>query len=186
VSRIRIGVASAALLLGVAGALLVRAAPPLGSDALRGAADADEVQLSRIAARVGDDGVLSALSVTSDALAQLAAIRATPYLTDKEQSLLPLATIAASRDPELAPLAAWKVLRVTQALVREGLALREVVPSSLAPARAALIALAADETARSDIRSCAGQAAHLLGTLGVPASEAGGAKLPGNEPSASK
>jgi hypothetical protein len=184
VIRIRVGVVGASLLL--AGALLARAAQPLGSDALRAAADADEVQLSRIAARVGDDGVLSALSATADVLAQLAAIRATPYLTDKEQALVPLATIAASRDPELAPLAAWKVLRVTQALVQEGLALREVAPSSLAPARAALIALAADDTARSDIRSCAGQAGHLLGTLGVPSAEPGAAKHEGNEPSASK
>jgi hypothetical protein len=186
VIRIRVGVVGAALLLGIAGALLARAAPPVGSEALRAAADADEVQLSRVAARVGDDGVLAALSSSSDALVQLAAIRATPYLTDKEQALLPLATIAASRDPELAPLAAWKVLRVAQALVREGLGLREVMPRALAPARAALSALAADETARSDIRSCAGQAAHLLETLGVPASKAGAEKHEGNEPGSSK
>jgi hypothetical protein len=185
VIRVRVGVVGASLLLAGAGPLLGHAAPPLGSDALRAAADADEVQLSRIAARVGDDCVLAALPATADPLAQLAAIRAAPYLTDKEQALLPLATIAASRDPELAPLAAWKVLRVTQALVHEGLVLREVVPSSLAPARAALIALAADDTARSDIRSCAGQAAHLLGTLGVPSSTSGSPKHEGNEPSAS-
>jgi hypothetical protein len=69
-------------------------------------------------------------------------------------------------------------------LVREGLGLREVTPRSLAPARAALLTLVADATARSDIRLYAGQAAHLLGTLGVPASDAP-ARLHGNEPSAS-
>lgn len=180
--RIRAGFASAVLLLG---AVLARAAPPLGSDALRSVADADELQLSRIAARLGDGAVIAAISDSRDPLAQLAAIRAAPFLTDKEQTLLPLAALAASRDPELAPLAAWKVLRVAQALVREGLALREIVPRELAPARAALVALAADQTARSDIRLAAAQAASLLGSVGVPASQTG-PKLPGNEPSAAK
>jgi hypothetical protein len=165
------------------GAVMARAAP-LGSDALRAAADADELALARIAARVGDDGVLAALSDASDPLAQVAAIRAAPYITDKEQALLPLATIAASRDPELAPLAAWRVVRVAQDLAREGLDLREVMPRSLAPARAVLLALVADGSARSDIRLFAGHAAQVLGSLGVPSSDGGG-KLPGNEPSAS-
>lgn len=179
--RIRAAAAGAVLL---AGAVLARAAPPLGPDALRAAADADELQLSRIAARVGDDAVIATISDSRDPLAQLAAIRAAPFLTDKDQTLMPLATLAASRDPELAPLAAWKALRVAQALVREGLALREVVPRELAPARAALSALAADETARSDIRLAAGQAVSLLGSLGVPASDTA-PKHSGNEPSAS-
>jgi hypothetical protein len=182
VTRFRFGICCAGLLIAAA---MARAAP-LGSDALRVAADADELALARIAARVGDDAVLAALSDTSDSLAQLAAIRATPYIVDKDQALLPLATIAASRDPELAPLAAWKLVRVTQALAREGLDAREVMPGSLAPARAALLALVADVSARSDIRLYAGQVAYSLGTLGVPSSDGGPAraKLPGNEPSA--
>lgn len=147
-----------------------RAAAP-GLDALRAAADADDFMLARIAARVGDDVVLAALADAADPLAQLAAIRAAPFIVDGDQALLPLTTIAAARDPELAPVAAWKLARITQDLVRKGLDLREVLPRSLTPARAAMIALAADATARADIRSCAGRAAHLLASVGVPERE---------------
>lgn len=183
-TRVRVGICCAGLLIG---AVMAHAAP-LGSDALRAAADADELALARIAARVGDDVVLAALSDTSDELAQIAAIRATPYIVDEDQALLPLATIAASRDPELAPLAAWKLVRVTQDLAREGLDGREVMPRSLGAARGALLALVADVSARSDIRLWAGHAAHLLGSMGVPSSDGAGpagSRVPGNEPRAS-
>jgi hypothetical protein len=143
-------------------------AEPKGADALRAAADYDELSLAQLAARAGDDVVLAALHAAEEPVLRLAAIRAAPHIVDRDQALLPLAEIAAGRDPELAPLAAWKVLRITQDLVREHLELREIVPSALAPARAALIALQADTSARPDIRLYAGQAGHLLGTLGVP------------------
>ena len=144
-------------------------AAPAGKDALRAAADNDDLSLARVAARLGDDVVLDALAEASDPVAQWAAIRAAPHLLDKEQTLLPLTTIAASRDPELAPLAAWEMVRIAQDLVREGLDLREVSPRSLGPARAAMVALGGDATARPDIRLYAETAAHLLGALGVPA-----------------
>jgi hypothetical protein len=111
---------------------------------------------------------LAALRAADDPVLQLAAIRAAPHIVDRDQALLPLAEIAASRDPELAPLAAWKLLRITQELVREHLEPHEIVPSALAPAKAAMLAVQADATARPDIRLYAGQAAHLLGSLGVP------------------
>lgn len=173
--RLRWGSASflcAAAVAGLVAAWAVRAAPPSGH-ALRSAADSDELQLARVAARVGDDVVLAALVTPNDSLAQLAAIRAAPYVSEADQTLLPLAAIAASRDPELAPLAATKLLRVAQDLVREGPAHHELQPRSLAEARAALERIVADETARPDIRLYAGQAAHLLGTIGVPASTPG-------------
>jgi hypothetical protein len=183
VNRVGVGIGCAGLLFG---AILARAAP-LARDGLRAGADADEVGLARIVARSGgDDVVIAALSDSNDPLAQFAAVRATPFMVDKDQALLPLASLAASRDPELAPLAAWKLVRVTQALMREGLGTREVTARSLAPARATLLALVADASARSDIRLYAGQAAQLLGALGVPASDTPSSqKLPGNEPSAS-
>jgi hypothetical protein len=143
-------------------------AEPKGADALRAAADYDELSLAQLAARTGDDVVLTALHAGDDPSLQLAAIRATPHIVDRDQALLPLAEIAAGRDPELAPLAAWKVLRITQELVREHLEVHEIVPSSLAAARAALLAVQADGSARADIRLYAGQAGYLLGTLGVP------------------
>ena len=169
--RIRLAcaaIAVTALMTGPLGVIdAARAAPP-SVDSLRAVADGDDFALARIAARVGDDVVLAALADAGDPLAQLAAIRAAPFIVDREQTLLPLARLAASRDPELAPLAAWKLVRITQDLVREGLDRREVLPRSLAPARAAMTAVAADASARSDIRLCAGHAAHLLESVGVP------------------
>jgi hypothetical protein len=143
-------------------------AEPKGADALRAAADYDELALAGLAARTGDDVVLAGLRAGDDPMLQLAAIRAAPHIVDRAQALLPLAQIAAGRDPELAPLAAWKLLRITQELVREHLELHEIVPSELAPARAVLSGIQADATARPDIRLYAGQAGHLLGTVGVP------------------
>ena len=143
-------------------------AEPKGADALRAAADGDELSLPRLAARVGDDAVLVALRAKDDPILQLGAIRAAPHIVDHDQALLPLAEIAAGRDPELAPLAAWKLLRITQELVREHLDVKEIVPSDLAPAKAVLTTLQADESARRDIRVCAATASHLLATLGVP------------------
>jgi len=153
---------------GARGAVVVARAAPPSVDSLRAVADGDDFALARIAARVGDDVVLAALADASDPLAQLAAIRAAPFIVDCEQTLLPLATIAAARDPELAPLAAWKLVRITQDLVRRGLDGREVLPRSLAPARAAMTAVAADASARNDIRLYAAHAAQLLESLGVP------------------
>lgn len=144
-------------------------AEPKGADALRAAAYSDELSLVRLATRAGDDAVLAALRAAGDPILQLAAIRAAPHIVDREEALLPLAEIAAGRDPELAPLAAWKVLYIAQELVRERLSVREIVPSALGPVRAVLKALEADATARADIRLYAAHASHLLGTLGVAA-----------------
>jgi hypothetical protein len=145
----------------------VASAEPTGVDALRGAADSDELSLVRLAARAGDDAVLAALRAVEDPALQLAAIRAAPHIVDREQALLPLAEIAAGRDPELAPLAAWKALSITQELVRERAGVREIVAGDLGPARAVLVAVQGDATARADIRLYAATASHLLGTLGV-------------------
>jgi hypothetical protein len=154
------------LLLVVCLAGWARAAAPT-LDALRGAVDADELSLAALAQKLGDERVLSALGDDKDALLRLAAVRATPYLIDKDAALLPLARIAAGRDPELAPPAAFRARRIAQALVLEGAGAHEVMPATLAPAREALLALAADTTARRDLRLHAEHAAHLLGTLGV-------------------
>lgn len=143
-------------------------ADPKSVDALRAAGSADALELARVAARCGDDVVLAGLAAGVDPSLQLAAIRAAPYIVDRHQALLPLAQLAGSRDPELAPLAAWKMLGIAQELVREHLEVHEIVPNELAPARAQLAAVQADATARPDIRLYAGQAAHLLATLGVP------------------
>ena len=53
-------------------------------------------------------------------------------------------------------------------LAREGLARREVQPSSLAPARAALTRAANATRPRADIRLWLEQAVQLLSAIGVP------------------
>ncbi|HKU40363.1 MAG TPA: hypothetical protein VJR89_19515 [Polyangiales bacterium] len=162
--RIRLALACAWLTCAAALAY----AEPKGADALRAAASAETLELARTAARCGDDVVLGALAAADDPSLQLAAIRAAPYIVDRHQALLPLAQIAGSRDPELAARAAWKALTIAQELVREHLEVREIVPSELAPAKRQLSAVQADASARPDIRVYAGQAAHLLASLGVP------------------
>ena len=122
-----------------------------------------------LAQRLGQAHVLTALGDATDPAAQLAALHLAPHLPDAELALTPLARLAAGRDPELAAPAAQRLVRISQALVRARAGSRELLPSELEPAQAALRALAQDATARADIRLYAGQAAQLLGTLGVVA-----------------
>ena len=139
-----------------------------GADPLVAVADADPLELGRVAQRLGDGAVLARLADDRPVVVRLAAIRATPWLRAPEAALGPLARIAAGRDSWLAPEAARIVLRIARALTVDDLAARETFPAELADARAALEALAADEHARFDIRRAAELAADALGGLGVP------------------
>jgi hypothetical protein len=163
------GRALLALLAFVAALASWARAAPSPSHRLQLALDADELELAALAQRLGEAQVLTALGDATDPASQLAALRLTPHLLDAELALAPLARLAAGRDPELAPPAAQRLLRIAQALVRARAGSRELLPSELEPAQAALRAFAQDATARADIRSSAAQAAQLLGTLGVTA-----------------
>jgi hypothetical protein len=131
-------------------------------------ADAEPLELAGVVDRLGDDEVLARLAGAVPTYARLAAVRATPFLRSPELALPALAAIAGSRDPELAPIAARRAFVIAQALTLEGLALREVQPVSLAPARAALARAANATRPRADLRLWLEQAVQLLAALGVP------------------
>lgn len=128
------------------------------------ALDADPLDLARAVARAGDALVLSRLARGSVAQ-KLAAVRAAPFLAAPEAALGALAALAAGRDPDLAPEAARAALSIARALTLEDLGRREAELSELAPARDALRRLAADASARPDVRRAASVAAGALAAL---------------------
>lgn len=155
-------------------ATVARDATAQDVDPLVAIGSSDPVALARIVERLGDDAVLARLAAEDaedadgvSADARLAAIRASVALRAPERALDPLAAIAAGRDPDLAPAAAYSILVIARALDPRDLDAREVMRAELAPALAAIARLAADETARPDLRRAAAIAAELLGHLGI-------------------
>lgn len=128
-------------------------------------ASGDPLELGRFVEKHGDRYVLLRLRAEHPADTRLAAVRAAPWLDAPERALVPLAHIAAGRDPELAPAAAWSAYRIATSLDPIALGDREVLWSDIAPARALLRHLAADATARPDIRRVAAFAADALAHL---------------------
>lgn len=135
------------------------------------AAGSDPMELARVVDRIGDDRVIALLGDETPAAVQLGAVRAATQLRAPERALEALARIAAGRDPDLAPAAAMSILEIARALDPQALDARETMRDELTPARAALAPLAADQTARADLRRIAGMAEDALAALGVPAPE---------------
>ena len=152
-------------------AIATRGATAQAVDPLVAIGSSDPVALARIVERLGDDAVLARLAADDgadvSADARLAAVRASVALRAPERALEPLAAIALGRDPDLAPAAARSILVIARALDPRDLDAREVMRAELAPALAAIAQLAADETARPDLRRAAAIAAELLGHLGI-------------------
>lgn len=131
-------------------------------------ADADPLELARVARRFGDRAVLERLAVGRPVVVQLAAARAAPSLRVPEASLPRLVELAGGRDSLLAPAAALSILRIVTDLTPDAVAAHEISLSELAAVRAGLAELAADESARADIRRASAIAAELLGALSGP------------------
>jgi hypothetical protein len=158
--------------VGLALLAALRCAGPSASAQERAAAPApleatltaDPLDVARVVARIGDDAVLEALA--SDAPARrLAGVRAATFLGAPEAALPALVGLAAGRDPDLAPAASIALLDIARALTPEGLARRESDAAALVPARDAARRLAADATARADVRRAAALAAGALAAL---------------------
>jgi hypothetical protein len=144
--------------------------PARTPDPLVAVADADPLELARVAAQLGDLAVIARLDRRQPVVVRLAAVRATPFLAGPERALPLLAEMARGRDPHLAPAAADALLRITAALDGAALDRREVLRPELTPARASLRTLIDDHTARPDIRRAALLADSSLAALGVPGS----------------
>ena len=151
-------------LLGLA--LLAVAPARAQSDPLAAIADADPMELARVVDRLGDDAVLSRLDEARPREVRLAAMRASPFMGWPELALEPLAEIAASRDPLLAPAAASAALTIARSLEPDALRRREVDPASLSAARGLFAALSTEQRARADLRAVAAMIASLLEQLG--------------------
>lgn len=128
-------------------------------DALAVGVDPDPMELARVVRRVGDDSVLGRLE------GSLTAVRAAPQLPAPELALPALVTHAAGRDPWLAPAAMQSILEITEDLDAHGLGRREADAPALAAEAERLSAIAADETARADLRVAATLAAGRLRAL---------------------
>lgn len=146
----------------VAGAQAHPAADPLAA-----ALDADPLDVARLVRRVGDALVLTRLAPSAAVTIpqRLAAMRAAPFLAAPEAALVALAALAAGRDPDLAPEAARSALTIARALSLEDLARREAELTGVVAARDALRRLAADTSARGDVRRAAAVAAGALAAL---------------------
>lgn len=137
-------------------------------DPLIAARSSDPIELARVVDRIGDEGVIARLTDETSAAVRLAAIRATRAMDAPERALVPLAVIASGRDPDLAPAAALALLAIARELDPQALDGREVMRAELVPARSALAVLAADETARADLRRAAAVVLDALAQLGLP------------------
>jgi hypothetical protein len=141
---------------------------PSVAAALLAIADADLRELGRVVERFGDARVRALLSKPADVAPCLAAVRAAPMLRRPELALEPLVRLSEGRDSLLAPAAARAALAIAAGLDFDALSAREVSASELAPARAALLALAARQTAGADIRLAAAATAEALAASGIP------------------
>lgn len=140
------------------------------TDPLASIVDADPMALARAVDRIGDAEVLARLEASRPRSVRVAAMRATPFMDGPEAAFATLAELAGGRDPWLAPEAARALLEATEGLGVDGLARREANLEALARVSEALEAVAADETARDDVRAACGLAAGRLRALGPPTS----------------
>ncbi|MAC28994.1 MAG: hypothetical protein CMH59_21325 [Myxococcales bacterium] len=137
------------------------------------AVGADPMELARIA-RDADEAVLAALADAAETARaeRWAAARVAPWIDAPERALAPLAAIAGGDDPLLAPVAAEAGWAIASRLEPGDLAAREVPLAPLREARGAWAAVAADESARADLRRLAAFTADALGQLAPePAAE---------------
>jgi hypothetical protein len=152
--------------LGIALLAIAASGAAQDVDPLLETGTSDPLELARAVDRIGDAALLARLGEETPADVRLLAVRGAPQMHAPERALEPLARIAAGRDPDLAPAAALSASRIARALDPQALEARETLPSDLAAARTVLEALAADETARADIRRAAGMAVDAIGAAG--------------------
>lgn len=151
------------ILLGIA---TLASAQPV--DPLLAVHDTDPLELARVVDRIGDAAILARLAPETPIAVRALAVAATSRMHAPEDALVPLAQIATGRDPDLAPRAAFALLTISRSLDARSLDARERTRSDFTPARTTLTALAADETARTDLRRAAQLVAAALADLDIP------------------
>ena len=101
--------------------IVFSAGAPLGAQPLaptprlvRSVDSADHLEIASAAAAVGDDEILAGLRVDQPIVVRFASTLASPWMEDPEAALEALSAHAVSRDPDLAPAAAWALWRCAQ------------------------------------------------------------------------
>lgn len=162
--------------LALALALVASAVAGAGAqapDPLLAVGSADPLELARVVDALGDDAIVGRLSDASTTPVRLAAVRACAWLHAPELALSGLVLLAGGRDPDLAPAAALALLRIAESLDRAALDAREDDGEAIRAALEPLATLAADETARLDVRRAASVARSYLEPLvSAPSGEA--------------
>ena len=143
-----------AVLIVLALAAMASAQAP-AIDPLLAAHETDPLELARVVDRIGDAAILSRLTPETPIAVRAIAVVAAPRMHAPEDALAALTTIAAGRDPDLAPRAAQALLTIARSVDAQALDAREHDRGDFAAARTTLSALATDETARADIRLAA-------------------------------
>lgn len=131
--------------------------------------DADPLRLANAVERLGDVAIVARFDAPYPLAVRMLAVQAARFLHAPELALPPLAELAAGTDPDLAPAAMRSLLAIARSLDRASLDAREHDPAfghdELARTRATLTALAADETARLDLRRAAEAIVAMLAAL---------------------
>lgn len=133
--------------------------------------DGDPLSLAALVERLGDAAVVARFASDRPLAVRVLALRAARFLHAPELAFPELAALAASRDPDLAPLAMQALLHLTRTLSRADLDAREHDGDELSVARSTLSTLAADEAARADLRRGAEAVIAMLAALEGTASE---------------
>lgn len=134
-------------------------------DPLVAVADADPLELARVARRLGDVAVLQRLDAKQSLEVRLAAVRATPWLRAPEAALPLLAPMIGQRDTLLAQDAARSLLAIVRELDADALQRREVLRSDLSATVTLLDKVLAIEHLRADLRAMLSTSLALLNTL---------------------
>ena len=130
--------------------------------------DENPLELARRVDVLGDRAVLNALALDANAPERLAAIRAAAWMRAPEWALEPLVVMLRGRDAEVATAAARALQRIASRIDADTLAMREVMPSDLAPVRAQLAMALGDALLAPDLALVAALIDQHLKHLGVP------------------
>lgn len=120
-------------------------------DGLRNEDAIDEISAARAADETGDLALARVLAGEGERETKLVAVRASSHASAPETLVPALVDLALSRDPSLAPEAAWALLELFERLTVRDLAAREVLTADVQKACAAFARVDDAKKPRADI-----------------------------------
>jgi hypothetical protein len=141
-------------------------------EALRAEDAIDEISAIRAADEAGDQALAKALGSDVDRESKLVAVRAAAHAGAPEALVPSLVELALSRDPNLAPEAAWALVELFERLTVRELAEREVLNADLQKACAPFADIDDAKKTRADIAQAltfaAARCSALMGETAKP------------------